>query len=194
MNVVCLSLVLPVEMVNFKATVAQGKVALHWQTASELHNLGYQVQRSPDARNWKDLGFVAGAGTTQEEQRYEFTDATPLPGMNYYRLRQTDFDGKSEYSPILAANFGFASKALTFFPNPAPEGLTSLYFPEAPEGEGLLEVFDWLGNKVYRQTILLEGGNDVLVPLDLHSFPSGMYVATLEMGGNVFTEKLMLKQ
>ena len=193
-DVVCLSLVLPVELVDFKAAVSQGKVDLYWQTASELHNLGYQVQRSPDARNWKDLGFVAGAGTTQQEQRYAFTDATPLPGINYYRLRQTDFDGRSEYSPILVANLGFASKALTFFPNPAPEGLTSLYFPEAPEGEGLLEVFDWLGNKVHRQTILLEGGSDVLVPLDLHIFPAGMYVATLEMGGQVFSEKLMLKQ
>ncbi len=115
-NVVCLSLALPVELVDFKAAVSQGKVALQWQTASELNNLGYQVQRSPDARNWKDLGFVAGAGTTQEEQRYAFTDDGPLPGINYYRLRQTDFDGSSEYSPILVANLGFASKALTFFP------------------------------------------------------------------------------
>ncbi|MBI5917043.1 MAG: T9SS type A sorting domain-containing protein [Bacteroidetes bacterium] len=192
-SIVCLS-VLPVELVDFKAAVAQGKVALQWQTASELNNLGYQVQRSPDARHWKDLGFVAGAGTTTNTERYEYTDANPLPGMNYYRLRQTDFDGGFEHSPIVIVNVGFASKALTFFPNPAPEGITSLYFPEAPEGECLLEVFDWLGNKVHRQAVLLEGGSEVLVPVDLHSFPAGMYVAMLEMGGKVFSEKLMLKR
>ncbi len=180
---------------DFQAKLHEkNEVLLNWHTASELNNEGFEIQRSLDGENWDKLAFVSGHGTTLEEQSYSYTDERPLSGINYYRLRQMDFDGREEYSKVVSVEVGFASKALTFFPNPAPEGITSLYFPEAPEVEGLLEVFDWLGNKVYRQTILLEGGSEVLLPLDLHNFPSGMYVATLEIGGKVFSEKLMLKQ
>ena len=147
-----------------------------------------------DGGRWTENDFVAGNGTTTETHGYSYLDKKPLPGTNYYRLRQTDFDGGEEYSKVVSVKVGSPTNSLTFFPNPAPEGITSLYFPEAPEGEGLLEVFDWLGNKVHRQAVLLEGGSEVLVPVDLHSFPSGMYVATLEMGGKVFSEKLVLRQ
>jgi len=193
-QVICLSIALPVELVDFKAALLEDEVVLQWRTVSELNNQGYYVQRSADARNWKDLGFQAGAGTTVETQQYMFHDENPLPSLNYYRLRQTDFDGRSEYSPIVIADAGFATKSLTLFPNPAPEGITSMYFPEAPEAEGVLEVFDWLGNKVYRKDIALEGGSDVVVPVDLHSFPTGMYTVVLGIEDKVFSEKLLLKQ
>jgi hypothetical protein len=83
---------------------------------------------------------------------------------------------------------------MTLFPNPAPEGVTSLYFPEAPGGEALLEVFDWLGKKVCRQSISLDGGGQLLVPVDLHNFPSGMYTVVLGWGNSLFSEKLILKR
>jgi hypothetical protein len=191
-NVVCLSIALPVELTGFRATVGQDEIALQWQTASELNNLGYTVQRSPDAQHWQDLSFVDGAGTTLEAQYYQYTDEFPLHGMNYYRLEQKDFDGRTEHSPIVIADMGFATEAFSFFPNPAPAGITSLYFPETPEAEGVLEIFDWLGHKVYHQRLDLEGGPNLLVPVGLSNYTPGIYTARLELGGKVRTERLVV--
>ena len=70
-----------------------GQSLLTWQTASELNNAGFEVERSADAKQWEVLGFVNGHGTTMEANDYKYLDAQPMRGMNYYRLSQTDFDG-----------------------------------------------------------------------------------------------------
>lgn len=93
---------LPVTLASFSATQdAACRVRLVWETSQEINNQGFAVERSADVEVFQTLGQVAGRGTTREPQRYEFTDANPLP-VNYYRLKQIDFDGKSERSKVVA--------------------------------------------------------------------------------------------
>ena len=76
---------------------------LQWITASETNNAYFIVQHTADpALGFEDLGKVTGAGTTTTAQTYNYSHLTPVVGVNYYRLKQVDFDGSSETFEIRA--------------------------------------------------------------------------------------------
>ncbi|GIV30667.1 MAG: hypothetical protein KatS3mg029_0018 [Saprospiraceae bacterium] len=93
---------LPVELVDFQARFDRGSVWLSWRTASEQDNDRFEVEHSVDARHWATLGAVPGAGYSLQERTYGFRHDQPAAGINYYRLRQVDFDGSSA---VLARGF-----------------------------------------------------------------------------------------
>ncbi|MBX2914606.1 MAG: hypothetical protein KF856_04945 [Cyclobacteriaceae bacterium] len=107
---------LPVELVSFTAVADNGRVNLDWVTASELNNDFFTIQRSADGVEFASLGLVDGQGTKNSTTTYQFVDENPMAGINYYRLKQTDFDGTSAYSNIVAVN---TNLEWTVYPNPA---------------------------------------------------------------------------
>lgn len=114
---------LPVEMVYFEASIVKNNVVLEWSTATELNNDFFEVQRSLDGIEFKVLDEVQGKGTTDETQVYYYNDQDPVPGFQYYRLRQIDYDGVFEYSDIIVVEYvpnGSVFKA-NLFPNPSIE-------------------------------------------------------------------------
>lgn len=115
----CLNILLPVEWLNFDAELSpdERKVHCSWTTASETDNDYFMVERSADGENWEDIGQVDGAGTISEARSYQFTDAHPLPGVSYYRVRQTDFNGQSSRSQIDAVERS-ENDQWVLFPNP----------------------------------------------------------------------------
>lgn len=107
---------LPIELTYFNANVtANNQVALAWGTASEENNDYMAVERSQDGQKFFEIGKVKGAGTTLEAQVYSFVDAAPKAGVNYYRLRQVDFDGAMEYHKIVAVTVKGAA-GVTVYP------------------------------------------------------------------------------
>ncbi len=111
---------LPVELVRFDAQTFDKEITLQWQTASETNNAGFFVERSTNTRSWETIGFVEGRGDFSEMQSYTLLDKTPIPGVNYYRLRQVDFDGVFEYSNTTSANISFDID-IHVFPNPTSD-------------------------------------------------------------------------
>ncbi len=110
---------LPVELISFELKAKDDKaIELLWQTASELNNDGFEIQRSTDAKNWKTLGFVNGAGSSNHTINYQYIDANPQL-LNYYRLKQVDYDGKSIFSGIKFIKTALSSSAKAIYPNPA---------------------------------------------------------------------------
>ncbi|RZL07427.1 MAG: discoidin domain-containing protein, partial [Hymenobacter sp.] len=93
---------LPVTLTRFGAARQGTEVAVSWATASELHNAGFEVQRSADGHAFTTLAEVAGAGTTQASRSYTYLDAAPLRATAYYRLKQVDLDGAATYGPVVA--------------------------------------------------------------------------------------------
>ncbi len=91
---------LPVELVYFRANNSRTSVDLEWQTASEFNNDFFEVQRSFDGKEFEVIGIVEGNGTTNQTMNYDFVDYSPLAGDSYYRLRQVDYNGDYEYSPV----------------------------------------------------------------------------------------------
>jgi len=97
---------LPVTFSAFTATKERNGVRLDWSTATEINNSGFEIQRSKDGSVWNKLGFVAGAGNSSIERNYSFTDNLPAKGINYYRLKQVDFDNSFKYSEVKSVRFG----------------------------------------------------------------------------------------
>ncbi|MEM9325835.1 MAG: T9SS type A sorting domain-containing protein [Bacteroidota bacterium] len=98
------TVILPVELVSFTGKAELDGVLLEWQTATEINNDRFEVHHSTDGQNFQVIGIVAGAGTTNAPRNYEFKDQNPA-SVNYYRLRQVDFDGTEEFFSIIKVDF-----------------------------------------------------------------------------------------
>jgi Leucine-rich repeat (LRR) protein len=112
---------MPVTLVSFEGKSENNQTKLTWKTTSETNNKGFEVERSADARTFEKIGFVDGSGDTREDQFYHFTDLNPF-AISYYRLKQLDYDGKFEYSKVIAVKSDAA--IVKVYPNPAQDHLT----------------------------------------------------------------------
>jgi len=108
---------LPIELLSFTARTASSTIILDWQTASEINNKGFELQRSIDGENWSNIAFINGAGNSNEILKYAFVDNKPNM-VNYYRLKQIDFDGAFEYSQMVYAELE-SNNSISIYPNPA---------------------------------------------------------------------------
>ncbi|MDA0196847.1 MAG: VCBS repeat-containing protein [Bacteroidetes bacterium] len=108
--------VLPVELVSFSGKAGNESIVLDWVTATEVNNDRFEIERSVDGANWDVVGTVVGAGSSEDFLTYEFTDRRPVIGINYYRLRQVDFDGAHEYHKAIFVFFESAMMILLSIP------------------------------------------------------------------------------
>ena len=185
---------LPVTFQKFNASSAESLIRLDWQTATELNNAGFEVERSVDARSWQTLGFVSGKGTTETTQEYQFDDRELRTGqLYYYRLKQIDFDGAFAYSAIVSAELMRPDTDRPgFTPNPAAAGLTSLTYTSPAAAELQLDVFDVTGKLLLTETHGIATGENRL-SLDWSSLGSGIFVVKLTRDGQSSYEKLIVE-
>lgn len=113
---------LPVELINFELQNSNGSALLNWTTASERNNQGFEIQHSSNGFKWDRIGFVAGAGNSNQIIDYEFKHQNPPAGTNYYRLNQIDFDGNFSFSKVKAMKINLAVN-LSVYPNPISDKL-----------------------------------------------------------------------
>ncbi len=176
--------VLPVELVRFNANDKDNRILLEWQTASEINNEGFVIERGhkiADELEWNQLDFVAGNGTTQESQAYFFTDQSPVEGTNYYRLKQIDYDGRYEYSSVVVVEYSGKDGNISvgIFPNPAKEQLTLI------NGKGKATIYNVLGQPVKHLTI---DANQATIQLaDLLN--GQYYLEVVQADGTIVTEQ-----
>jgi hypothetical protein len=109
---------LPVELTYFRGQIFNNQVQLSWETAWERNAAQFEVQRSSDLKEFVTVNTLTAAGDNRDRTRYTFTDASPMPGVNYYRLRQTDFDGKFEFSKTISVNFDMKTPQIWLYGNP----------------------------------------------------------------------------
>src|SRR6185369_13736077 len=89
----------------------------HWQTAAELNNKRFDIERSPDGKQFTSIHWLDGAGTSNTTHDYTWTDPQPLEGKNFYRIKQTDLDSHTSYSIIKQINIT-SGGALQITPDP----------------------------------------------------------------------------
>lgn len=113
--------VLPVDVSSFHATpLPENAVKLDWITESERNNDFFTIEHSADGGDWDKIGEVKGAGNSNTQLLYEWTDYSPTNGMSYYRLQQTDYDGASTYQdPVAVFREEITNGKLDVSPNPA---------------------------------------------------------------------------
>lgn len=164
-----LSAALPVTLANFSASPNRNKVDLTWSTSSETENSYFEVQRStsPDG-GFQNVGKVLGNETTTEFNTYEFTDANPAEGTNYYRLQQFDLDGTNDFSPIVVADIAVsAERSVAVYPNPTVAGsrMTVRLNGNWTAGGANLQLVDANGRNVANWTGLSNGSLNTELPV-----------------------------
>jgi photosystem II stability/assembly factor-like uncharacterized protein len=185
--------IVPVELISFEGTIESGKVNLIWQTASELNNHGFEIQRKSDEYDWITIGFIDGNGTTTEKKHYNFVDNLPYEGKNLYRLKQIDYNGNYEYSNIVEINISIVSEFQLSqnYPNPFnPATVINYSIPIAAKVN--LIVYDILGNEI---TVLvneekLEGRYEV--DFNASYLPSGVYFYRLTTPTFAAAKKMLI--
>lgn len=185
--------VVPVELTSFTASVIDNSVILNWTTASEINNLGFEIQRSIDNKDYVTIGFVEGAGTTTGQNKYTFVDKDLTPLKYYYRLKQVDYNGTFDYSPILeAAVVGVLEFSLSQnYPNPFNPSTVIIY--QLPVSAIVtLKVYDLLGREVASLVDEYKPAGKYEVDFDGSQLPSGIYFYTLTSGNFTATKKLLL--
>jgi autotransporter-associated beta strand protein len=165
---------LPIELVSFGATCEDDGVLLAWSTATELNNDHFTIERSSDVEHWEEVGIVPGAGNSSSLLHYSLVDEAPLPGIAYYRLKQTDMDGTFAHSDMVPAQCakGNTINAL-LYPNPTLEDITL----EIPGGKDPLSytVYNAMGAQVGSGAVT---GRAVLHAAEL---ANGIYVIRLQL-------------
>src|SRR5690606_29431171 len=99
---------LPVTLTSFTAKTTINAVQLAWQTASEQNNSHFEILHSVNGKEFQSAGTVKGAGNSNEVKNYTFNDYNAVEGINYYQLKQYDYDGSSVLSKIISVNTGFS--------------------------------------------------------------------------------------
>lgn len=118
---------LPVSLLNFTANNLSNNALLTFQTASEINNSGFLIQRSFNGYQFDSIGFVKGNGNSNQLSNYRYFDYQPTKGLDgvvYYRLKQVDYDGRSELSEIKAVYFMGQNSIFKIYPNPVTDILT----------------------------------------------------------------------
>ncbi len=110
---------IPIKLLSFKAKEVNGVVELKWETASEVNNDYFMIERGTDGQNFKSIGKIKGNGNSRDINTYSFKDHTASYGHNYYRLKQVDYDNRYEYSDVIDVQL-YGDKLLVF-PNPASD-------------------------------------------------------------------------
>ena len=161
--------VTPVTWLSFNARLNADSVLLNWQTATELNNARFEIQRSPDGRSFTTIGNQNGSGTSSLRHDYSFMDKNPLPGVSYYRIKQVDLDGKFTYSVVIAIRFEKGSIYTVVYPNPAKD-LLHLQFG-GKDRVVQVNIFDAAGKLVASQ----RKENKPVIDIDISSLLPGIY-------------------
>lgn len=177
---------LPIQLSSFTAQAIDKTILLNWETLSETNNSSFEIERSIDGKSFTKIGSKEGSGTTTALTKYRFVDENPLPGTNYYRLKQIDFDGKSEISAVRSAtsNIPFATLSVL----QSASAVTAQVISPVKE-KAKLSLFDISGKVLAQQDVFLERG---LNQFDFsQNLVSGIYFFKLTSASNQVNTKFV---
>ncbi len=178
-------MVIPVKISSFDIQRANNSVKLNWTTAQEINMKEFIVERSSNSINWTVIASVPAAGNSNTRLMYTATDAHPVKGINFYRIRQVDLDNRYEYSPIKSILFNTAYEVL-ITPNPARD-IINIYIDKNNRSVNIV-LLDALGNVIRRlQT------NQPQVQINASTLARGLYYVKLIDETTVSTGKILLQ-
>jgi Concanavalin A-like lectin/glucanases superfamily/Secretion system C-terminal sorting domain len=168
---------LPLKMGNFTATKQTTGIQLNWETLSEQNTSSFGIERSTDGSSFISLGTVNARGSSATKQSYNFTDAQPGAGNNFYRLKLIDADGAFTYSRVIIVKNDNSLVKVQLFPNPVSEVL-QVQIPSQRKETANISIADATGRIVYRTTMqVMEGNNAISIPVQQY-VPGKYYLIT----------------
>ncbi|MEL7122050.1 MAG: T9SS type A sorting domain-containing protein [Bacteroidota bacterium] len=184
----------PVELSSFYALPQDDQVQLYWETATEINNDYFEIERSREDGEFESIVRIDGAGNSFEKNQYQYFDLNAKAGINYYRLKQTDFDGTFEYSDIISVLVNNGNTYVgTFFPNPSLNGQINLDYFAVTDEVLEVEIYDVSGRLVFGEKRDLAVGENTL-SFRLNQLASGVFTARLKQGQQQVYRKLIMKK
>jgi hypothetical protein len=174
----------PVTLSDFKAIKNGSRVDLNWQTAMEINNDYFTLEKSKNGIGFTAIGIVDGAGNSQNTLNYQTTDPSPYNGTSYYRLKQTDLDGTVSCSKIIAVNVN-ADENISIYPNPG----TGIFWIQGLGKESEITVHNTLGETILIKRIFSDSSE-----IDLSSESSGVYYIKVNNGDTSTSTKIILNR
>jgi pimeloyl-ACP methyl ester carboxylesterase len=177
---------LPVNIINYKAVKSGQRSVISWTTTYEANNRHFTVERSSNGIDFQIIATIAGANTGRDYVAY---DDRPLPGDNFYRLSQTDLDGRITYFEILKVSMTAVKGGMILSPNPA-QGNVNIKLTRTETGMMQAGIID-LNGRMIRSWMINKTANEFTQPLDVSALPSGTYFIQVKGDGFVETTKLV---
>jgi len=184
---------LPISLTNFDASKKNATVDITWITSSETNNDFFTVEKTTDFNNFETVGIKKGAGNSNQSITYNMTDYNPYSGISYYRLKQTDFDGKTAYSNFKYILFGDNElSALELFPNPANNSNITIDVTAQESGILQLIVRDIFGAEAYKTSFTIGKGRNLLKLDETNGLKAGLYTFSFISAGKQITKKMVI--
>ena len=177
---------LPIDLISFTGAVIDGNAVLEWEVASQVNNDYYTIERSIDCENWEEISSLKGAGSTNQLMKYTTYDEKPYVGVSYYRLTQTDYDGKFETFIPISIIYDKPIR-LSINPNPVEEKL-NLYLGENLRGMTNVTIVNSRGQVIYKKGFL---GEYKMINLQVGEYRRGYYLLEVDHNQRVGTLKFI---
>lgn len=184
---------LPIELISFNATLnKQNTVDVVWETASELNNDYFTIEKTQDGVNFETVDVVDGAGNSTQNIRYSTIDTNPYKGLSYYRLTQTDFNKQLKRTPLVSIEYNKDEFSFSVYPNPS-NGKDLKLNLTGFDKETLIVVVDVLGKEYYSKVILLEDEKNVYAIDKLENISPGIYWLVASSKQKLYSVKIIIQ-
>jgi hypothetical protein len=177
---------LPITLVNWDGGMVDDVAVLEWTVASQVNNDFYTIEKSIDCENWEEVATIPGAGNSNMLMDYKICDEKPYVGVSYYRLTQTDYDGKFETFRPISIIYDKPIK-LSINPNPVGEEL-NLYLGETLRGMTAITIVNTRGQKIYNKSFL---GEYNMINLQVGKYKRGYYLLEVDHNQRIGTLKFI---
>ncbi|MCZ8356870.1 MAG: T9SS type A sorting domain-containing protein [Microcystis sp. LE19-388.1G] len=181
---------LPIELLEFKAKLGKEGVEISWITATEINNDFFTVEKSNSGFDFYSLTKIAGAGNSTQQLKYSVTDISPFQGVNYYRLKQTDYDGKFDYSRVISVDVESPLPTNSIYPNPNEGKSFYVMLPKSGYRNILIKIQGLDGKTILSETVYKSGTFEFIPSVKL---ASGVYIISIFDNGNFSNVKLVVK-
>lgn len=179
----------PVELSSFTAETGVNLITLNWTTATEINNLGFEIERKLKNQDWITVAFIEGKGTTTQIQNYSYVDdysSLPYEGTVLYRLKQIDYNGSFEYSEQIAVNLTFIPSDYYIsqnYPNPFNPS-TTIKYSLPVESQVKINIYNALGETIEELVSLMQNPGNYEVTWNAQDYSSGIYYYSFEVNSN----------
>jgi hypothetical protein len=187
---------LPIELLSFDAISEDDVVNLKWSTATETNNDYFTIEKTKDGFVFEEVTRVKGAGNSTRILNYLSDDETPYSDVSYYRLKQTDHDGKYSYSELKKVNFqGELLASLNVYPIPNEGEVIHIDFLTEQDEQVTIEMRDLSGKRIYTIAMTIDKGNNTHTIYMSNKLSKGTYIITTTTahGLNLLSKKLVVK-
>ncbi|NVO03392.1 MAG: T9SS type A sorting domain-containing protein [Bacteroidetes bacterium] len=179
---------LPIDLSKFELNCENDFIEINWTTISEKNNDYFTIEKSTDSQNWKVLDNIKGAGNSNDILNYKIIDSNPQMGGSYYRLRQTDFDGKVTYSEVKYFNCNSLGNEISIYPNPCNDIINVKIQNNLLNSETIVSITDIVG-----KSLMVKTTKNDLISFDLSNFSTGIYFVHLRSNSMTEIRKFVKK-